>query len=58
MKRLVLAAIIAAAFAGPVPAAQATIVICDNMPVFANCFHCHPGAGCTHCTLWVRPYCV
>ena len=47
MKRLLLTGALAAAFAGTAAPANATIVICDNMPVMASCYWMGGGRWCT-----------
>jgi len=48
VKRLLLSgAVAAAALLGSVPQADATIVICDNMPVMVGCYWMGGGQRCT-----------
>lgn len=57
MKRLLLAALAAGALATAAAPAQATIVVCDGVPVMVNCFHWN-GERYVKCAVWVAPYCV
>ena len=57
MKRLLLLALAGAAIGTAAAPAQATIIVCDGVPVFVNCFH-WTGSGYVHCDVWVRPYCI
>jgi hypothetical protein len=57
VKRLALLVLATAALATGVPAAQATVKTCDNVPVFFDCYHWGPN-GVEHCTVWVYPHCI